>query len=130
MKLRNVKGKHQLSTHAVWMFLMIGLIIIALKLPAMQCPFHSITGLPCLSCGATRALTCLQNGDISGLFYNNPLLVIFCFGLFFFSLFKVAEFIFKFEFKLVFSRRFSLAARMTAIVLIAANWLFLIVTGR
>jgi len=40
-------------------------------LPA--CPFRALTGLPCLSCGTTRAAVALLHGDIVRALAINPL---------------------------------------------------------
>jgi hypothetical protein len=112
------------------MFLLLGALAVYRFMPPTICPFHSITGIPCLTCGAMRAAESFFAGDLVGMFLYNPLVVTFCGGLFFFSLFKLLEFIFGFELKVDVNRRFTLAARALAITLIAANWLFLIVAGR
>jgi len=37
------------------------------------CPFRAVTGIPCPSCGSTRSLVHLANGDIAGSLILNPL---------------------------------------------------------
>jgi hypothetical protein len=37
------------------------------------CPFHTLTGFPCLACGTTRAVLLLAAGDPLGAFLMNPL---------------------------------------------------------
>lgn len=44
-----------------------------LGLPQVVCPFHALTGLPCLTCGATRALAALLRGDLATSLRTNPL---------------------------------------------------------
>ena len=44
-----------------------------LGLPPLVCPFHALTGLPCLTCGATRALAALLRGDLAGSLRSNPI---------------------------------------------------------
>ena len=39
------------------------------------CLFHRLTGLPCLTCGSTRALAALAAGDVAGAFSQQPLAV-------------------------------------------------------
>ncbi len=39
------------------------------------CLFHRLTGLPCLTCGSTRAFMTLVSGDISGAWRIQPLAV-------------------------------------------------------
>jgi hypothetical protein len=51
----------------------IGLMWLALQLPVPQCTFRTISGLPCVTCGATRGAMALARGDISTAFWLNPL---------------------------------------------------------
>ena len=44
-----------------------------LGLPQVVCPFHVLTGLPCLTCGATRALAALLQRDLATSLRTNPL---------------------------------------------------------
>jgi hypothetical protein len=37
------------------------------------CPFHALTGVPCVGCGTTRALVALARGDVPGALAWNPL---------------------------------------------------------
>jgi hypothetical protein len=39
------------------------------------CPFHSMTGLDCPGCGATRALVALTRGDVAAAFGHNLFVV-------------------------------------------------------
>jgi hypothetical protein len=40
---------------------------------APPCPFHALTGLPCVGCGTTRALVALARGDVLLAIGWNPL---------------------------------------------------------
>ena len=54
--------------------LLIGLLIAVLHLCGIRvCLFRRLTGLPCLTCGGTRALAALAVGDIAGAFRIQPL---------------------------------------------------------
>jgi hypothetical protein len=37
------------------------------------CPFRALTGIPCLSCGTTRAAVAVLHGDVLGALLINPL---------------------------------------------------------
>ena len=51
-------------------------------LPApLRCPFLALTGLPCPTCGGTRALAALATGNLSGAFLLNPLLTTAALGI-------------------------------------------------
>lgn len=43
--------------------------------PPVLCPFRTITGLPCPTCGATRAFAALFSGDLPGSLGYNPAVV-------------------------------------------------------
>ncbi len=44
----------------------------ALLLP--QCPFRSLTGIPCPTCGTTRMFVSLSNGELVSAMAMNPLM--------------------------------------------------------
>jgi len=130
MEFKLVKGKHPLSIHAVWLPIILGLVIFSQLMPTGTCVFHHVTGVPCLTCGVSRAVSSLLSGDIVGMLYFNPLVVLFSAGLVFFSLFKLLEFILSFRLKMRVGRKSALILRIFAVTMIAANWAFLIATGR
>lgn len=52
---------------------------LALALPWPKCPFLAATGLPCVTCGATRSTIAFLHGDFLSAFRWNPLaFVAFC----------------------------------------------------
>ncbi|MDQ2088061.1 DUF2752 domain-containing protein [Herbivorax sp. ANBcel31] len=56
-------------------FVVVGLISVGLSLITDKsiCVFLNLTGLPCPSCGMTRAVILFVKGDLSGAFYYHPL---------------------------------------------------------
>jgi hypothetical protein len=46
-------------------------------LPVPKCVLHGLTGLPCLSCGGTRAATSWAHGDPVSAFFYNPGVALF-----------------------------------------------------
>ncbi|MCP4580894.1 MAG: DUF2752 domain-containing protein [candidate division Zixibacteria bacterium] len=130
MNISVTKDKHPLSVHVVWMVLILGALSVYRFLPMPNCLFHELTSYPCLSCGVTRAANSLFSGDLLGMFYSNPLAVVFCAGLFFFSLFKLVEYIFRFKLTLRVESKYAFKARLIFVLLVTANWLFLVVTGK
>jgi hypothetical protein len=111
-------------------------------LPA--CTFRQVTGVPCPSCGATRAGLALARGDLLVALSYNPLLVISLGILFGWSVYRVFEI---WSGKSVSGRPLKMAAktfgtysesakfttrqrrRWLAIGAIVLNWLYLIVTA-
>ncbi len=53
-----------------------GLIALCHGLRAPVCVFHRLTGLPCLTCGSTRAFADLLRGDLAGALRLQPLAVV------------------------------------------------------
>lgn len=63
----------------------VGLIVLAvarLVPPALtnwyKCPFHAVTGIPCMTCGMTRAFRFVIHGQFAEAFQINPLGAVFC----------------------------------------------------
>ena len=100
--------------------------VVAPDLP--PCFFHQITGLPCPTCGGTRAVLALLSGDVPGALHANPLvaaiLVFFTGG----GLFAGA--IAAFGRGVREPARIPGSGRAALVVVVAANWLWLIVDGR
>lgn len=45
-------------------------------LPTPRCVFHALTGVPCVTCGATRSFRSLLNGEIFSAILWNPLVAL------------------------------------------------------
>jgi hypothetical protein len=66
-----------------------GVAWLAMGLPWPRCPFFSVTGLPCLTCGATRsAIAFLHRDFLSALRWNPLVFAAFC-GLIVFDLYAL-----------------------------------------
>lgn len=76
-RLEATEPDHELiwSSVTIVSTLIAALWITRLGLPPVQCPFHALTGLPCLTCGATRALAALLRGDFLGSALSNPIVI-------------------------------------------------------
>lgn len=44
-----------------------------LDLPRVPCPFRQALGVPCPTCGSTRLVEALLQGDLASAFWSNPL---------------------------------------------------------
>ncbi len=93
-----------------------------------SCIFRSLTGIPCPTCGTTRAATAFLQGDVMTAFINNPLAALA--GLLFVVGAPIAV--------IWTTANLSVPSlpnplppwvRIGAICLIAANWLYLIVSS-
>ncbi len=102
---------------------------LALRLPRPQCAFHAITGLPCVTCGATRAALQFFHGHFGAAFAYNPLAFVTYCGLILFNLYAAVVWLtgaprlrvtdFSFEQKRL--------IRGAIIALLAANWAYLLI---
>ncbi len=119
------------------MFLGIGVLgagLVALlrldRLPLALCTFKRLTGLPCPTCGSTRALARLADFDLAGALGMNPLFVACAVGL---VAWGAADLLLlprgrtvQLEASPLLVRSFGIAA-VTAILL---NWAYLVAMGR
>ena len=91
------------------------------------CPFRALLGIPCLTCGSTRALLDLSRFDVVGAFSWNPLAaaagILFVLG-------GLAALGAALSGRGVESPRPTPALRWALAVLLAANWVFLVAAGR
>ncbi|MEP6822596.1 MAG: DUF2752 domain-containing protein [Chthoniobacterales bacterium] len=55
---------------------LLGVIWLALNLPRPTCAFRSLTGLPCMTCGATRASLSFFHGHLGAALHFNPLVFV------------------------------------------------------
>lgn len=55
--------------------LMTGLILVAYAAGIVLCPLKRLTGIPCPTCGATRAVLTLVQGQFVGALQINPLVI-------------------------------------------------------
>jgi hypothetical protein len=101
---------------------------LALAPQLRPCNFRSLTGIPCPTCGTTRAATAFLNGDLLTAFAANPLAatagLLFVVGAPVAVLWTIA--------------RWPLPAlptplprwsRIAVVALIAVNWVFVIISG-
>ena len=119
-----------------WALLLIGavaaLVFIYLRpfvslLP--NCVFHSLIGLPCVTCGSTRAFSALIDGEFLAAFRLQPLFVAGC-------LFSVAYGV-RAPLALIAGKRISVELtdqdrfliRCLVIALILVNWAYLVKSG-
>ena len=75
----NKKQKRAAGLLAVLLLLAYPAKVFFIHFPALMpklppCPSIALFKIYCPGCGSTRALYCLSNGNIAGVFANNPLL--------------------------------------------------------
>lgn len=94
------------------------------------CVFRLGTGLPCLTCGATRAFGRLFHLDLAGAFFMNPLVTLGTLGLFVWGVLDLALLPTRRAVRLGIDPAWQNPARLFAFVLVLLNWAFLIFTSR
>lgn len=104
----------------------------AAQLPTPRCAFHSLTGLPCVTCGATRAAIQFLHGHFGASFLYNPLAFLAYCGLLAFDLYALAVLATRAPRLRIenFAPGERLLARTVIIALLAGNWLYLLTLGR
>ena len=104
----------------------------AARLPTPHCLFHSLTGLPCATCGATRAAIQFFHGHFGASFLFNPLAFLAFCSLIAFDLYALCVVLTRApRLRLEnFSPAERFAARSIAIALVAGNWFYLLTLGR
>jgi Protein of unknown function (DUF2752) len=95
-------------------------------LPA--CPFHLLTGLPCPTCGATRAALALARFDLGGAFLVSPLAALGWIALVGGGLVAGAAALAGFGVPEA-PARLPLWVRAAAIAVVLANWAYLVWSG-
>ena len=118
-------------------FLACGLVIAAVvgvlhldRLPVAFCAFKAVTGLPCMSCGTTRAFARLYSLDLPGAVTMNPLSAAVALALVPWGIADLALLSKGRALALEVSPTLAPFVRVTAVTLVFANWAYLIVAGR
>jgi len=100
----------------------------ALAALAPGCPFHTLTGFPCLACGTTRAVLRLAAGDPRGAFLTNPLAATALAAAWLGGLTAPAWLALGLPLPGL-PRSLPVSLRLTVTGLLLANWCFLVVRG-
>jgi hypothetical protein len=105
-----------------------GAIWLGLGLPTLRCPFLTVTGYPCLTCGATRCAIAFLHGNFLTAWLWNPLALVALCGVALFDLYAAVVLITRApRVRLIdWTRAEKNALRITVIALIALNWIYLL----
>ena len=123
----------EIDHELIWLLVSLGAFLglaawFAARLPTPQCAFHALTGLPCVTCGATRAAIQFFHGHFAASFLFNPLAFLALCSLLAFDLYALAVLTARAPRLRVgnFSRAEKRWARNAALILLAGNWLYLL----
>jgi hypothetical protein len=100
------------------------------RLPVALCYLKAFTGLPCPTCGSTRALGRLFALDLPGAFAMNPLMTLAAIVVALWAAADLALLPRRRALGLEVAPRLGFALRVAAVVVILANWIYLLATGR
>jgi hypothetical protein len=102
---------------------------LAMSLPWPRCPFFALTGLPCVTCGATRCTLAFLHGNVlSGLRWN-PLAAVALCAVIAFDLYAAVVLLGRtYRLRVVsWTAAEKKMARVAVIGLLALNWIYLLV---
>src|SRR5687767_882843 len=100
------------------------------RLPILVCLFRAATGLPCLTCGATRALGELVTGDFPGALAMNPLATVGALALVPWGLGDLALMTGGRALTVDVTPAAARALRVAGALAVIANWAYLVAAGR
>lgn len=111
---------------------LVGIVWLAWSLPVPLCGLKQFTGIPCPGCGATRCCRALFHGDLPRALAMNPLVFAAAAFYLLYMVYSAIIIIFRLPRLRVVSitPRWARGLRIGAIVIILANWLWLVVDGR
>jgi hypothetical protein len=90
------------------------------------CPVKAATGVPCPTCGSTRAVMAAAHGDLVAAFAYNPFTTIIVFGV---LVWLVARFVVGWRLTLVVGAETERRLWLGGFTLLAANWIYLLWAG-
>jgi len=127
---RSVNGPdHELIWLAVSVAVLAGgAAWLAMALPWPRCPFFAVTGLPCVTCGATRSAIAFLHGDFLVALRWNPLAFVAFVGLIAFDLYAAIVLVGRTARLRVVDLTLAekKVVRIAAISLLALNWIYLL----
>jgi hypothetical protein len=100
------------------------------RLPFSVCVFKAVTGLPCMTCGTTRAFAQLARLDLAGALAMNPLATLGMLALLPWAAIDLLLLARGRALSLELSPAAARGARIAVVAAVAANWAWLVAVGR
>ena len=126
-------AEHETNHEILWLSVSLGSLAaasiwLALGLPWPICVFHDLTGLPCLTCGATRCTIAFFHGNFATAWLWNPLAFLALGGVALFDLYALTVLVFRApRLRIVaLTRRTRNFTRLAVVAALALNWIFLL----
>jgi len=91
-----------------------------------SCPFKTLTGYPCPTCGMTRVLISLSQADIFAAITFNPLISIGIISTLIFAVISLLALFSRQELDISLSRKHLLIIRILVPIVLVINWLYLV----
>ena len=113
------------GTIALLALIAVRILPVRTVLPA--CPFKSMTGIPCPTCGTTRLLMHLTQGDVALAFFLNPVVALFIIGALVLFLYDVIASFSGSRAAFSLSHRESQWIRSGTVLALLVNWFYLAV---
>ena len=130
-------AEHETDHELLWSTVSAGSFAVAaiwfaLRLPWPICVFHELTGLPCLTCGATRCAIAFFHCDLVAAWLWNPFVFLALCGFVLFDAYALAVLVLRApRLRIIFrtgqARSF---ARFLVIAALAINWSYLLAHSR
>ena len=121
---------HELLWLVISLSAFLGLVLwLSAGLATPSCAFRALTGLPCLTCGATRSAWQFLHGHFLTSMRFNPLAFLAYCGIAIFDLYALAVLIARAPRLRLnnFTRTEKLALRILVVAVLSGNWLYLLV---
>jgi hypothetical protein len=93
------------------------------------CGLKMLVGVPCLTCGATRATIHLLHGNLGAALAMQPLVIVAYIGLSFWGIVSLGSFLAAKQVRVKLTSRQNTAVKAALLVLPFANWVYLIGVG-